>query len=165
MLTRSLVVCGKKRLDVARFGVDEERLDRTRRLEVSSRLARKRRKGARELLRRGRRGETAVERLLHAPVLHADGAADDGQFPEVLVGGLDAEVRAVGRARELANQFEECPLVRRAHVVFQKIGDEQVDGAFAEMGQARVGRLPVRVDARGALGRIGDGNALGRGKR
>ena len=165
MLTRSLVVCGEKRLDVARFGVDEERLDRTRRLEVSSRLARKRRKGARELLRRGRRGESTVERLLHTPVLHADGAADDGQLPEVLVGRLDAEVRAVGRARELANQFEECPLVRRAHVVFQKIGDEQVDGAFAEMGQARVGRLPVRVDARGALARVGDDDALGRRKR
>ena len=165
MLARGLVVRGKERLNIARFGIDEERLDHARRLEIGADLARECRKGARELLRRGRRGETAVKRLLHAPVLHADGAADDGQFPKVLVGRLDSEVRSIGRACELAHQLEERPLVCRAHVIFQKIGDKQVDGAFTEVGQACMGCLPLCVDARGALARVGDDDALGCGKR
>ena len=165
MLARGLVVGREKRLNIARFRVDEKWLHRAGRLVVGARFARQASESSGKLLRCDRRGETAVERLPHATVFHRYGATDHGQLAEVLVSRLDAEVRPVGRARELADQLEVRPLFGGAHVVFQKIGNEQVDGALAQMRQARMSRLPLRIDTRQALARIGDDDTLSLGER
>ena len=54
-----------------------------------------------DLVGRDGRGEPTVERLHKAVVLDFDGAADDGERAEVLVGALDADAAAVGMIEQL----------------------------------------------------------------
>ena len=67
------------------------------------------------------------QRLHKAVVLDFDGAADDGERAEVLVGALDADAAAVGMIEQLLVELEERALVGGAQVVLQQVVHDEAD--------------------------------------
>ena len=88
----------------------------------------------RDRLPAGRGGVAAVHGLEHAPVLHADHAAHDGQRLKVAVVRLHTERRAVPGAVELFDQAQEGAVVLVAQAVCEQIVHQHADGVAGAPG-------------------------------
>ena len=114
-----------------------------------------------DLVRRDGRGETAVHRLHETVVLEGDGAADDSEGAEVLVGALDAHAAAIRVVEQLLVQLEERALVGAAQAVLQQVVHDEADGVDTVIGQRGVRTLAGGLEPRAAGAGLGHDDAVG----